>query len=131
MTSQVKIASKKRTRWAWPVVGFVMILALSVIAYFLAPSVQGTIDDLFPQFRREGMSNQTYQLIVAGFTFVILLLSATLLVSLGGRRKRPLDVTNRSLEKERAQMIADKKALKRRQRRLNQELRDHVRNKDK
>ncbi|MCK6578153.1 MAG: hypothetical protein L6Q98_08630 [Anaerolineae bacterium] len=127
MTSQVKIAEEKRRRWALPVVGLILILALSVIAYFLAPYVQETISDLFPAFRRDGMSRQTYQLVVAGFTLGVLLLVATLAVSLGGRRKRPLDVKNTTLEKERAAMIAGKKAMKKRQRRLNQEMRDYIR----
>lgn len=131
MTSQVKIVEKKPGRWLWPAMGFVLVVALTILAYFLAPTVIEWVDRMFPRFTVAGMSKTTLRLAFTGIVGVILLLIAVMMVTIAGRRKRPLDVTNKSLEQERNQMIADKKMMKRRQRRMNREMREYVKNNQK
>lgn len=132
MTSQVKIVEKKRGQWMLPALGFILIVALTVLAYFIAPSVVTWAQSTFDFTRSStGMSANTLRWIFTAFVGGILLLIAVLMVTIAGRRKRPLDVSNKSLEQERAQMLADKKMMKRRQRRMNQEMREYVKNNQK
>jgi hypothetical protein len=126
MSSQVKIAEQKKGRWLLPVVGFILMVALTAIAYVIAPDVEGAIRRLFPQFTRSGMSAQTFRWVLTGITAFILLSAAMMVVAFGSRRKRPLDVTNDMLVKEREAMIRERKRAKLRQRRMNQKFRDYV-----
>lgn len=127
MSSQVKIASSKRGRWVWPIAGLILALAAGGIGYALAPNVEDLIRDLFPAFRRSGMSAQTFRWVLTVITGAVFLLVAVMLVSIGSRRKNPLDVNNATLVKERNEMIAEHKAMKKRQRQMNQKMRDYVR----
>ncbi len=126
MSSQVKIAAQKKGQWLLPAVGFILIIALTAMAYVLAPSVEGLIRDIIPQFRRSGISAQTFRWVLTGITAFILLSAAMVVVALGSRRKRPLDVSNQELIKEREQMIAERKKAKVRQRKMNQKMREYV-----
>lgn len=129
MTSQVKIVEKKRGKWTWPVLGLILALAVTVIAWFISPEVVTWAQKTFSFTRAEtGMTKQSLQIIFTVGVAGIMLLVAVMIVSLAGRRKRPTDVNNSVLEKDRRQMIADKKAMKKRQRRLNQQMREHVKN---
>ncbi len=127
MTSQVKIVGQKRATWMYPVVGFILIVAVTGIAWVAAPYVESFIKDLFPNFRRAGMSAETFRWALTASVAGILLLVAMMLVAIGSRRRRPLDVRNSTLVKERDEMILDRKRTKRRQRQMNQKMRDHVR----
>lgn len=132
MSSQVKIVEKKRGQWMLPALGFILIVALTILAYYVAPSVIQWSQRTFDFTRAStGMNQNTLRWIFTAIVGGILLLFAVLMVTIAGRRKRPLDVTNKSLEQERNQMIADKKMMKRRQRRMNQEMREYVKNNQK
>ncbi|MDZ4769728.1 MAG: hypothetical protein SGJ24_11420 [Chloroflexota bacterium] len=111
----------------YPVVGFILIVAVTGIAWVAAPYVESFIKDLFPNFRRAGMSAETFRWALTASVAGILLLVAMMLVAIGSRRRRPLDVRNSTLVKERDEMILDRKRTKRRQRQMNQKMRDHVR----
>jgi hypothetical protein len=126
MSSQVKIVEQKRGRWLWPVMGFILLAACTGIAYVVEPLVQELISELFPQFRVAGMSPQTFQFVLTGIVAAILLLVAVMFVAIGSRRHRPLDVKDKTLIKEREDMLLEKKRMKRRQRKYNQQMRDHL-----
>lgn len=131
MSSQVKIVEKKQGRWMLPALGFILVISLTILAYFIAPEVIKWVDRTFPRFTVAGMSQTTLRWAFTGIVGGVLLLIAVMMVTVAGRRKRPLDVTNKSLEQERNQMIVDKKMMKRRQRRMNREMREYVKNNQK
>ncbi len=127
MTSQVKIADERPGRGRWAAFGFLLIASLSVIAWFLAPSVITWLKQKFPGFVQATHTLQPLQLQVA-FTvavFVILALVAALIVTIAAPKK-PINVKDKDLVKERADMEAYNRKARKRQRRLNREMRDYV-----
>ncbi|MBK8032589.1 MAG: hypothetical protein IPK17_24535 [Chloroflexi bacterium] len=68
MSSQVKIQDKKRGRRSWPVMGFLLIVAFTVIAYLIAPGVIDWLRDNLRGFRTTGMNQTTLRWV---FTAII------------------------------------------------------------
>lgn len=107
----------------WPVLGFLMFVALAIVSYVLAPSVIALARDVVPGFRGNELPRDLMRLAFAGLTFVVLgALAATVLAIAAPKRK--IDVIKDSaLVKEREAMLLQREAARERQRRVNRDLR--------
>ncbi|MCI0351545.1 MAG: hypothetical protein L0Z53_19145 [Acidobacteriales bacterium] len=128
--SQITVVEKKRRRGLWPVMGLFMAVALGIIAYFLAPSVIELTKQLLPQFSTGGIPREHLRLIFTFLTFVIMLSFVAFLVAIF-MPKKPINVNENDLKKERAQMQAYKKYERQRQRKINRETQAYLREKSK
>lgn len=124
--SQVRIAEKKRFRGFWPLAGLVMIVALGIISYFLAPSVIDFTRRTLPGFTTAGMAPEQLRLIFTVLIFVVLASFSGLLIAIAAP-KRSMHVKEKDLVKERKQMAEYKKYERMRQRRLNIETKKQMR----
>jgi len=131
MTSQIKIVQVKRSRRRWAAYGFLLIVALLIISWFSAQPVIDLLKSVFKQFGPALRTITPIQQQIA-FTliiFVILAIFAALLVTLGAP-KRPLNVKEKDLIKERNDAVKYHKMDRKRQRRLNREMREYVEKKN-
>jgi hypothetical protein len=128
--SQIVVSEKKRRRGMWPVMGLLLAIALGVISYFIAPGVIDLTKKLLPQFSTRGMSPRDVHLIFTALTFVILLAFAAFLVALF-MPKKPINVNEADLKKEREKMAEYRKYERVRQRRINRETQAYLREKAK
>jgi hypothetical protein len=107
----------------WPVLGFIMLVMLGIVAYILAPEVINLAKRTFPSFRGTELPALQMRL---GFTFMVFVvfLAITGAILAAFAPKRALNVREGDLAKERKEMI-DRKAMERkRQRKINSELRN-------
>ncbi len=130
MSSQVAIASKKNNRRMWPVMGFLLIVALTLLAYTIAPNVIDWIKANFRQFRTAGMTDEQLRLAFTAIVFVLFTLVVALIIAVSAPKKA-INVNMDELSKERVDMLKGKRARKKRQRRINREYREHVEGKNK
>jgi hypothetical protein len=117
-----EVEDRSGARRYWPIIGFVLIVVLGVIAYVLAPSVYEATKDLFPAFRTPGIKRQT---ILIGYTIVIFLV---LTVVAGGvvalaQPKPKIKITDKELMKLRQETLDRKEEDKKRMRKVNREMR--------
>src|SRR5271170_945462 len=115
MSSQVTILVEKRSRRRWAAIGFLLIVSLSVIAWFSAPSVitfmESTFKGLGPALKNISPLQQDI-----GFTliiFVILSTVAALIVTLAAPKKA-INVKESDLLKERLDNVKYQKKQKKR-----------------
>lgn len=125
MTSQVKQVVEHKSRRRWAAYGFLLIVSLTVIAWFAAPGVISWMKVTFKQFRPVGLTQFQLQLAFAGIVFVVLALIAALVVTLGSPKK-PLNVREKDLIKERTDNVTYRRQQRKRQRTLNREMREFV-----
>ena len=132
MSSQVTIVTEKRSRRRWAAIGFILIVSLAVIAIGVADPIR-----LFAISHLKGLSTglKTVTLlqqdaIFALIVFAILGLVAALIVTLFAPKKM-INVKETDLQKERLDNVKYHKMQKKRQRKLNREMRDYVENKNK
>lgn len=129
--SQVRLQEKKHKRAAWPLIGFILALALGAISYTLAPSVLTFLRSRAPGIGAAINQNKDlYMFAVSAIIFLILVSIAALFVTLLSPRKRSIVKTS-DVEKQRAALILEQKRDKVRQRYVNQQFRDHVKEKSK
>jgi hypothetical protein len=128
--SQIKLADVKRKRGLWPFMGLLLAVALGILSYYLAPTVIQLTRQLLPQFSTRGIPGDQLRLIFTALTFVVLLLVTALLVALFMPKKTML-VKESDLKKEREQMVAYKKADKLRQRKINLQTQQYLKEKGK
>jgi len=107
----------------WPVLGFIMLVMLGIVAYILAPEAIKIAHRMFPSFTGRELPDWQMK---AGFTFIVfvvfLAIAGAILAVFAP--KRALNVREGDLAKERKEMI-DRKAMERkRQRKINSELRN-------
>lgn len=129
--TQVKIVIEKKSRRRWAAYGFVLIVALMLISWFLAPSIiqmLRTNSDF-----RAGMREMPDWQIKVAFTLVIFVILAALsaLIVTIAAPKRSLEIKDKDLIKEREEAVEYKRKARRRQRDLNREMREHVQNNQK
>lgn len=125
--SQIKFVVEQRSRKRWAAVGFLLIVALTVIAWFLAPSVLQWVRSANSDFRAATRTMPAWQL-QAAFTLlvlVILLGLSAIIVTLAAPRKA-INVKETDLVKERGEAVKYHRMQKKRQRRLNREMREYV-----
>lgn len=106
----------------WPVFGFLMLVAIAIISWFLAPAVIEMTKDIIPRFTGRELPATTMQIL-----FTVLLtaifgsLGALLLALLAPKRSD--QVREGDLLKEREAMIKRKQMERERTRKINRELR--------
>ena len=120
MTSQVKQAEKKKNKAFWPLIGFVLAVALGILAYFLREPVYDWLSDVVRGFPPPGVAPATMKLIVAGALFLVMGGFVALIISLAVP-KDPRRVKNTDLVKERKMKLKDAEIRKRRQQQINRE----------
>lgn len=123
--SQATIAKKKRNRGLYPLIGLVLIIAMGVIAYFLAPSV---IDFLKGQNARFGQGMPADRLLLfvtVGLTLILSTISS--LIVAVARPKKLIDVKESDLMKERMDAKRMKEYELKRQRKINVQNRAEIR----
>jgi type VI protein secretion system component VasK len=123
MSSQVTIAKTHKGRRALPALGFLLVVALSLIAYVIAPDVIEWIKDTFPRFDTRGILPQHLRLIFTAIVFVLLLAVIGMVMALTAPKKA-INVNEADLVKERKQAELEKRRMKRRQRKINREVRE-------
>ena len=127
--SQIRVADNRRSRKGWAAGGFLLIIALSVIAYAVAPDVIRWVRRTFPAFAPAGMTNQQLQIAFAVIVFFLLTLIVALIIAVAAPRKT-LDIDETKLVKERDVRLREQRAIKQRQRRVNRQFRDSYEKKE-
>ena len=122
--SQIKIAENRGSRRSWAAAGFLLIIALSVIAYAVAPDVIRWVRRTFPAFAPAGMTNQQLQIAFAVIVFFMLALVVALIFAIAAPKKT-LDIDETKMMKERNVRLREQRAIKQRQRRVNRQFRDN------
>lgn len=126
MSSQIKVATRGRRRWAWPVVGFILAVSLGVIAYMLAPAAIQLVRTSLRGFDTSGMAPTTLRWIFTAILFVIFLTLAALIVAVAAPKPRNT-VKYSDLVKEREAMQAERRRKKIQARKLAQQMREENR----
>ncbi len=127
MSSQVTVVTKKRSRALWAAFGFLLIVALLIIAWILAPGLVTFLKGSFRGFRTAVGTMPPLHLQIA-FTliiFVVLALLSAIVVTIASPR-RALQFKDKDLQKERVANLDYQRAARKRQRKLNREMRQHV-----
>jgi membrane protein implicated in regulation of membrane protease activity len=124
--TQVKVVIEKKSRRRWAAYGFVLIVALMIISWFLSPSIiqmLRTNSDF-----RAGMREMPDWQVQVAFTLVIFVILASLsaLIVTIAAPKRALEIKDKDLIKEREEAIDYNRKARKRQRELNREMREHV-----
>lgn len=99
----------------WPVIGFILAVALGIIAYILSPEIIKAL----PELRIGGLSGNDLRLAVAGVIFLLLGAVTVLIIAAAVPRDRnPMDkITEKDLQEQR--MMRNKRHLAKRQRERN------------
>lgn len=106
----------------WPVIGFLMIVALAIISWFLAPSVIGATRDIIPRFTGRELDPNVMRIVfTVALTFIFGAISAGILALLTPKPK--IQVREGDMLKERQEMLRKKELEKQRLRKINRELR--------
>ncbi len=122
--SQIKIAEDDRNgRRRWAAFGFLLIVSLTIISWFAAPDVIKWVKSTFRQFNTSSLTPIQLQLAFTAIVFILLVLIAGLIVTLFAPKK-VLNVKEKDLVKERDAGEKYRQAQRKRQRRINRELRE-------
>ncbi len=122
--SQVIIKEKKKRTGLRPLVGLVLGAACLILGWFAAPSVILWLKDQNASFGR-GMEESTLHLFIAGMIFLVLITIVGLIVA-AATPKKAMNVKETDLTKERIQMMQAKEYEKKRQQKLNRQMRQEV-----
>ena len=133
MSSQVTVVVHKRSRKRWAAYGFLLIVALLVISWFVADPAVSLVKTLsHGQFKPGAPGGLTKVQVQVAFTliiFVILGSIAALIVTIAAP-KSAINVKEKDLVKERLDGVKYHKKAKKRQRQLNREMREYVEKKN-
>jgi uncharacterized membrane protein YhaH (DUF805 family) len=111
---------KARGQAFYPVAGFLLILAGSVIAFLTTPFAYQFMDQNIRGFPPPGVPVSQLQVIIGVMIFFIVVLLVALIVAAAMPRKKS-DVNEKMMGKEREQMVKDKKIRKLRQQQINKQ----------
>ena len=126
MSSQVTVVVEKKSRRRWAAYGFLLIIALMTLGWFIAPLViTWTKSATHGTFPPPTMTKVQIQIAFTLIVFVLLALVSALIVTLFAPRKA-INVSEKSLMKERDDEIRYKRKARKRQRTLNREMREYV-----
>jgi hypothetical protein len=121
---EIKRAEKRGTRPFWPVLGFLMLVALGVLAYTFAPDAIRLARQIFPAFRGPSpIPPEQMRLAFAAIVFLVGLTIGAGVIALFAPKSK-MQVRDKDLAKERDQMLKARAAAKRRQRKLNNKMRN-------
>jgi uncharacterized membrane protein len=126
--SQVRMYEKKQSRVLWPVMGFILAVALGVISWIVGPSVMTVLPpDIQGLMRRlPGLQGEAY---VSIFIFIILLSIGVIFVALFAPKKA-INIKDSEMMKQRQEIIKYKTTKERYQRKIAQENRKSLREED-
>jgi hypothetical protein len=134
MGSQIVIVTEKRSRRRWAAIGFLLIVSLLVISWFVAPSVITWLRSINREFRN-GTSSKfiPYWQLQLAFTLVVFLIlgSVSALIVTIFAPKKSINVKDKELETSRLDEVKYHRKAKKRQRTLNREMREYIQSKDK
>ena len=106
----------------WPLIGFVMLVAIGIMSWFLAPGAIALTRDIIPRFTGRELEPQIMRLIFTVLLTAILgALSAALLAL--AVPKKEIEVREGDMLKEREAMIKRKAMERERLRKINREMR--------
>ncbi|MFN8565679.1 MAG: hypothetical protein U0703_29530 [Anaerolineae bacterium] len=124
---QYKVVIEHKSRKRWAAYGFLLIVALLIISWFLAPTAitisKNALKQLGPALSSVPQVQQ--QIVYTLIIFFILAIVTALIVALAAP-KRPLNVSEKDLIKEREATERYKRMARKRQRTLNREMREYV-----
>lgn len=120
--SQVRIVHKKRSRASWPVIGFILAVALAILAWFIAPPTIDFLKRELPQFSTIGLTAIQLRIVVTVILFILMGALVALTIALLSPRHM-IEVREDELAKERQGIQRDRRRAKDLQRKVNQELR--------
>lgn len=123
--SQVRMSQNKRSRWAWPVIGLVLAVALGVIAYTLAPDTIRLLRRIDSRFITAGIPPAQLRWIFTAILFVIFLTITGFLVAIAVPRPKNF-VKEADLASERKSMQDEKKRRKLLARKMASKMRDET-----
>ncbi len=115
--------SKKGIRRFWPVFGFLMLVALGIIAYFLAPSAIDIAKVIIPRFHGTELPKVQMQWVFTGIVFVILGCIAAAIVAIAAPKSQ-MRVKEGDLMKEREAALKERQDQKKRQQKINRQMRN-------
>ncbi len=126
MSSQITVIYERRSRRRWAAIGFILIVALTIIAWFIAPSVIDWLKGMNANFRNAAGTMQPLylQLAFTAAVFLVLTIVVALIVTLGAPKKA-INVNERELVRERLDNVKYHRKQKKRQRKINREMRDY------
>ncbi|MGQ9886974.1 MAG: hypothetical protein ACUVSX_00655 [Aggregatilineales bacterium] len=119
--------TKKKKKGMWPVIGFVMALALGAISWVLAPHVYRIIRERLPQFSTGSLTEDQMTAIVGVFVFVVLVALASAIVAAFAPRKQQRDTRDAALRKEKEAMLQAEKKRRESRRKAEAQIRQHNR----
>ncbi len=133
MGSQVTVIYEKRSRKRWAAIGFLLIVSLLVISWFIAPAVITWLRSINRQFRissgTQNIPDVQLQLIFTLILFVLLGATSALIVTVFAPKKK-INVKDKDLMAERMDGVKYHQKARRRQRTLNREMREYIQSKD-
>lgn len=126
--SQVRMHEKKQSRVLWPVMGFILAVALGIISWALGPSVMGALPANIQGLLRRlpGLQGEAY---VSIFIFILLLSIGVIFVAMFAPKKA-INIKDSEMMKQRQDMIKYKATKERYQRKIAQENRKSLRAED-
>lgn len=127
--TQIRMAEKKVKRSWWPLIGFLLIVSIAIISYAIAPDVQAFMRRLLPRLNLTTLAPETQRLFFAALTFLILILLVGLIVAMFAPRKKSL-VKDDEVTKDRKVMLVYHEREKKRQRKVNLEIRKELKDTD-
>ncbi len=133
MGSQVTIVHEKRSRKRWAAIGFLLIVSLLVISWFVAPSVILWLKSVNREFRiAVSPKNLPAWQLQAAFTLIIFVVlgAVSALVVTVFAPKKSINVKEKDLVDARLDGVKYHQKAKKRQRTLNREMREYVQSKN-
>lgn len=116
--------SQSKTKAFWPLIGFILLVSLLVIAWALGPTGYDFLSrNRIVNFGITNVARSTWELIISGVLFVVLLMFASLLVA-AARPRQKTEVREKDIAKEREKMVRQIKARKELQRQINRKMKD-------
>jgi membrane protein implicated in regulation of membrane protease activity len=112
--------NKKSMRAFWPLLGFILIVALGIIAYVLGEPIYNALA-AGPNFPPAGGTRTQWLWILRGIAFVSLGLLSALIVAAAMPRQKT-QVKEKDLAKERVQLNRERKAKRELQRKINKQM---------
>ncbi len=129
MTSQVRVVKKKRGRGLWPILGLIMMIAIGAISWIVAPYVIDAVQGMRASFGA-GTDPDRLRLYAAAGVFFVLISFTGLIIAFARPRKGMIDVKESDLIKERQQRQLQAAMERKRQLKLNRQMRQEIRARD-
>lgn len=106
----------------WPVIGFLMIVAVAILSWFLAPAAIDAARDIVPRFTGRELSPTAMRIAFTVLLTVILGSLSAMLLALASPKRKDV-VREGDMLREREQLLNRKAVQRERQRKVNRELR--------